>query len=411
MNEPHNDSQLSSSNEGNGEREENQGNAGERGENQRTPAHAPPIRRRNAPGRRKIFPIVLHELLSDVEMTGQTDIISWQPHGRCFIVHDTDAFVQQFLPRYFNQNKWSSFQRQLKLYSFERITAGRDRGGYYHPNFVKGEAALCRSIVRTKVKGTRVRVPADVTREPNFYLEPNQFHPQLGVAGLAPRQSSISNDAMLLPKPNVTETSSSGNAFYAALLQSMARSNPQTLQTVNPQVWQASQLNHAPMFSTSIPTSLQNVDLLRQPTSAATTLSATSATSENMNATNHFGGLAQGNVRFNVTAQVSRTAATHAHQLNHEAAADSAAAHLPAEYQDGNDDRKPAAMTRRYNSVPIVSRASSTLASDYVGGEPAEADTSVTHITLESRGQPAAEGAPTEVDQEVQNFLKRCGFE
>lgn len=31
--------------------------------------------------------------------------------------------------RFFNQKKYSSFQRQLNLYDFKRLSVGRDRGG------------------------------------------------------------------------------------------------------------------------------------------------------------------------------------------------------------------------------------------------------------------------------------------
>ena len=32
------------------------------------------------------------------------------------------------MPLYFNQTKYSSFQRQLHIYNFQRITAGKDKG-------------------------------------------------------------------------------------------------------------------------------------------------------------------------------------------------------------------------------------------------------------------------------------------
>ena len=44
--------------------------------------------RQTPTGRRRTFPLRLHTLLSDVEAQGQTDIISWQPHGKCFVVRN-----------------------------------------------------------------------------------------------------------------------------------------------------------------------------------------------------------------------------------------------------------------------------------------------------------------------------------
>ena len=70
-----------------------------------------------------------------------------QPHGRCFIVHKPKEFVSKVMPSYFRQSKLTSFQRQLNLYGFSRITAGRDRGGYYHELFLRDRLFLCQNMV------------------------------------------------------------------------------------------------------------------------------------------------------------------------------------------------------------------------------------------------------------------------
>jgi hypothetical protein len=44
------------------------------------------------------FPIKLHYLLSDLEIDGLDDIVSWQPHGRCFVVHKKQEFMENILP-------------------------------------------------------------------------------------------------------------------------------------------------------------------------------------------------------------------------------------------------------------------------------------------------------------------------
>ena len=62
------------------------------------------------------FPEKLHSLLDAMDEEGQEHIASWQPHGRCFVVHDKAEFVRMIMPRFFLQTKLTSFQRQLNLY-------------------------------------------------------------------------------------------------------------------------------------------------------------------------------------------------------------------------------------------------------------------------------------------------------
>lgn len=119
------------------------------------------------------FPLRLQRILDKHEADGQKDIISWLSHGRAFIVHDVDRFVAESMPLYFNQTKYSSFQRQLHMYHFQRITAGPDKGAYHHPCFLRGQPELCLGMTRTRVNGNGTRRPGNPDNEPHFYdLEP-----------------------------------------------------------------------------------------------------------------------------------------------------------------------------------------------------------------------------------------------
>jgi hypothetical protein len=118
------------------------------------------------------FPLKLHEMLDQIEADGLADVISWQPHGRCFVVHEPKSFSDSVMPTYFRQTKFASFQRQLNLYGFSRLTSGRDKGGYYHELFLKGKRFLCHRIVRLKIKGTGVRKASSPETEPQFYNMP-----------------------------------------------------------------------------------------------------------------------------------------------------------------------------------------------------------------------------------------------
>lgn len=88
------------------------------------------------------FPLRLQRMLDKLEADGSRDVISWLPHGRAFVVHDADRFVTELMPVYFNQTKYSSFQRQLHMYNFSRITTGRDKGAYWNSHFQRGKPSL-----------------------------------------------------------------------------------------------------------------------------------------------------------------------------------------------------------------------------------------------------------------------------
>lgn len=131
-----------------------------------------PVRRRRG-GVKLAFPLKLHALLDEIEADGLAHVISWQPHGRCFVVHNPKLFVEQVMPHYFSQSKLTSFQRQLNLYGFQRLTRdGRDSGGYYHELFLRGKPFLCEQMTRTKVKGTGFKAASSPQSEPDFWRMP-----------------------------------------------------------------------------------------------------------------------------------------------------------------------------------------------------------------------------------------------
>ena len=123
--------------------------------------------------------------------------------------------------RWFRQSKFASFQRQLNLYGFKRLTSGttidcpnmdgcirysvfahppalvnaislysvdviliinywlktlkrvgRDKCGYYHELFLRGMPHLANKILRTKLKNDGARKSTSPETEPNFYALP-----------------------------------------------------------------------------------------------------------------------------------------------------------------------------------------------------------------------------------------------
>lgn len=111
---------------------------------------------RRRKGRTGTFPQKLHQMLMDLErQEGGRDIASFLPHGRAFAIHKPRDFVKHVMPKYFRMSRFSSFQRQLNLYDFQRITEGPDKGSYYHELFVQGRPILSTMMKRNKIKGVK----------------------------------------------------------------------------------------------------------------------------------------------------------------------------------------------------------------------------------------------------------------
>jgi HSF-type DNA-binding len=122
----------------------------------------------NEPAR---FPTVLFRALSLIERDGLFNVICWQPHGRCFVIHKRKE-LEALLPRYFKSiTKYKSLQRQLYNYGFRRLKSTKDKGGYYHEFFLRDRPDLLCYIDRTGEAGSGVRARR-IEPEPNFYRLP-----------------------------------------------------------------------------------------------------------------------------------------------------------------------------------------------------------------------------------------------
>jgi len=118
------------------------------------------------------FPWKVHDMLEKADADGIEDIVCWIPHGRAFMVHRPQEFVEQVMPIWFSQTKFASFQRQLNLYGFRRLTTGRDKGAYFNQHFLRGERHLIQRMSRQKIKGTKVRRAVVPGMDPDFWNMP-----------------------------------------------------------------------------------------------------------------------------------------------------------------------------------------------------------------------------------------------
>lgn len=118
------------------------------------------------------FPWKVHDMLEKSGTDGIDHIVNWLPHGRAFMVHRPQEFVDRVMPMWFSQTKFASFQRQLNLYGFRRLTQGRDKGAYFNENFLRGERGMIQRMSRQKIKGTKVRRAVVPGMEPDFWNLP-----------------------------------------------------------------------------------------------------------------------------------------------------------------------------------------------------------------------------------------------
>lgn len=105
------------------------------------------------PRKKEIFPQKLMEILADFSLS---EIISWLPHGRSFVIIRPDLFCEQVLPRYLppadsrGSTKYPSFTRKLNRWGFRQATRGADTGAFHHPFFCRDQPELCAKMVCQK---------------------------------------------------------------------------------------------------------------------------------------------------------------------------------------------------------------------------------------------------------------------
>jgi HSF-type DNA-binding len=86
---------------------------------------------------------------------GGSEIASFLPDGWAFAIHKPREFANLIMPKYFRMSRFSSFQRQLNLYDFQRTTTGKNKGAYYHPLFQRDNPESSNMMKRNKIKGVR----------------------------------------------------------------------------------------------------------------------------------------------------------------------------------------------------------------------------------------------------------------
>jgi len=91
------------------------------------------------------------------------ETVSWNSTGDAFSVNDVEKFSHEILMKYFRHSKFASFQRQLNLYGFRKITRGADAGAYSHQYFHQGRPNYLILVRRSSV--VTPQVPADLDQD------------------------------------------------------------------------------------------------------------------------------------------------------------------------------------------------------------------------------------------------------
>jgi len=104
-----------------------------------------------------VFPRKLYEILDNES----EDVIAWTDSGCSFVIKDMETFVTSVLMKYFRHQKFSSFQRQLNLYGFRKISKGTETGAYCHEYFARNQTEKLRFVRRTPQVTGRSKAKTD----------------------------------------------------------------------------------------------------------------------------------------------------------------------------------------------------------------------------------------------------------
>eukprot|EP00984_Skeletonema_dohrnii_P023631 scaffold12732_cov74-Skeletonema_dohrnii-CCMP3373.AAC.2 len=106
----------------------------------------------------------------DVEISLATS----KPHGRAWKVLDRKLLVEEAIPRYFKQNKYPSFARQLSGWGFKRLLkTGPDMGCYYHECFLRGYPRL--TALMRRISPGMGKATLNILTEPDLNMIAKQF--------------------------------------------------------------------------------------------------------------------------------------------------------------------------------------------------------------------------------------------
>lgn len=128
--------------------------------------------------KRNSFPYRLFQLLHHVDESPDLQaIISWQPHGRSFLIKDKKRLEDEVLPLFFATGNYDSFRRSLNFWGFVQIRGvnSPDFKSYYHKSFLRTRMDLCSKMKRQKPAGGVIKATPCPSSCESPFMEP-KFH-------------------------------------------------------------------------------------------------------------------------------------------------------------------------------------------------------------------------------------------
>jgi hypothetical protein len=140
-------------------------------------------------------PVTFPQKLMSVLDTEQfSDIITWLPHGKGFIILQKKKFASDVMPIYFKHSKFTSFTRKLNRWGFTRVSRGPETGSYYHKYFQRGNHSLCMQMncqsKPTANNSPRQSPPTVATESPKLAAKPKEV-PQSPSTNVAAAMSAL----------------------------------------------------------------------------------------------------------------------------------------------------------------------------------------------------------------------------
>jgi heat shock transcription factor len=92
-----------------------------------------------------VFVLALFEICSD---PNTQHIVHWIKNGTAFKIVSRQDLEEYVLPKYFNTNNFTSFQRQLNMYDFHKKSRSSQEIIFQNDNFKMGRPDLLSKIKR-----------------------------------------------------------------------------------------------------------------------------------------------------------------------------------------------------------------------------------------------------------------------